>query len=145
LRSGETVIYDYWKGFLRWLHSQIEYDRKVLISEFAVISSVKVEEEKVAKMVLLDNFVIQAGLKHRVLCFITQDVPQETTQPTVTVSYINIAKSMERPEDRDKAQVTLGLNTVFRVIMGLLSQKTNIEIDMGILGKLAVFDRTVTH
>lgn len=52
---------------------------------------------------------------------------------------------MERPEDRDKAQVTLALNAVFRVIMGLLSQKANIEIDMGILGKLAIFDKTVTH
>lgn len=49
------------------MHSQIEYDRKVLITEFAIISSVKLDEEKVIKVALLDNFIIQAGLKHRVL------------------------------------------------------------------------------
>jgi hypothetical protein len=52
---------------------------------------------------------------------------------------------MERQEDRDKTKATLVLSTIFRTIMTLLTQKISMELDLGIIGKITVFDRTVIH
>ena len=57
----------YWRTFLRWLQAQVEYDRKVLIADLAVVSQARIEEEKMLKVTLLDSFVLQHGLRHRVI------------------------------------------------------------------------------
>lgn len=61
-----TVPY-YWRTFLRWVQAQIEYDRRVLVEGLAVISLARAEDEKVLKLTLLDSFVVQHGLHHRVI------------------------------------------------------------------------------
>jgi hypothetical protein len=62
------------------------------------------------------------------------------------VSFSGIAKMMERQEDRDKVKATTALTAVFRSIATLLSQqKSSLELDLGPLGKLAVYGGAVTH
>lgn len=52
---------------------------------------------------------------------------------------------MERQEDRDKAKATIVLNAVFRTIAMLIAQEKNIELDLGVLGRISVHGGTVTH
>lgn len=63
----------FWRTFLRWLQSQVEYDRKVLIAEFAVAGLTRIDNEKILKLTLLDKFVLQHGLHHRVILYATQE------------------------------------------------------------------------
>ncbi|EAR85626.2 dynein heavy chain (macronuclear) [Tetrahymena thermophila SB210] len=114
-----------WNALVKWVKTQIESDKNVLIPQFGQIKGKLIEgaDQKSVVFSLNDSFLIQNNLKYK-------NEYDDLTFPQVNIQYSQIAKFVEM----DKTVVQYIINSIFTEIMSILVNQKKISLNLGLLG-----------
>ncbi|CAG9334937.1 unnamed protein product [Blepharisma stoltei] len=127
-----------WEAFVKWLLGQFDLGRAVNCHPFATMGyNATLENSKTVCIEIQETFLQQRGLTFKLD---EKECPYPFNPgPSIKINYVGIAKT----GNLEKSIVSTALNNVFELIGDLLSQKSRIELDLGVLGRLSCTDRSV--
>lgn len=127
-----------WEAFVKWLLGQFDLGRAVNCHPFATMGyNATLESNKSVCVDMAEAYLLQHGLTFKLD---ERECPYPFSPgPSIKINYAGIAKT----GNLEKSIASTAVNNIFELIGDLLSQKSRIEIDLGVLGKLASSERAV--
>lgn len=111
-------------------------ERTVSLNTFGTIIYKKMDDDKEKSMLLIlnENFIYTNRFKYR-------GEVDNSSYPPIKVNYSALKKSVP---SLDVNAVKLALTTLFETVQDVMVKNSSVEIDLGILGKINSFEKTVS-
>jgi len=128
-----------WEAFIKWSIGQFELGRAVNCQPFGVFGYGPAQgDSRSIQLQVADQFLRQNGLT-RYVSAETEEAEDFVPGPSVKVSYVTVSKI----SGLAKGIVTAALSNIFSLIGQLLASTAEVEIDLGMFGRIEGKDRQI--